>query len=132
METKFEPTFWKQEVSDTTLLLRAVLLLLGRHTESTVSQHGETLQVLLQPADLPVRLSLQPRHDRLHCPLRHASVHIDGLQEMREAVMKLRDAPGMAERNRCGILLATEATAGSTKTLSHVLWALCALPDVRC
>ena len=31
---------------------------------------------------------------------------------------------GQRERNRCGILLATESTAKTTKTLSHVLWAL--------
>ena len=51
---------------------------------------------------------------------------------MTAEVLKLRDDPKAAERNRCGILLATEATAGTTKTLSHVLWALCKRLDSIC
>ena len=49
--------------------------------------------------------------------------------------MKLKADPETAKRNRCGILLATDATTGSTKTLSHVLWALCTphtLPACTC
>ena len=46
------------------------------------------------------------------------------MQDMTNEVMRLRNEPGSEERNRCGILLATESTAKSTKTLSHVLWAL--------
>lgn len=46
------------------------------------------------------------------------------MQDMTDEVMRLRNEPGSEERNRCGILLATESTAKSTKTLSHVLWAL--------
>ena len=46
-------------------------------------------------------------------------------QEMTREVLKLKEDPETAKRNHCGILLATDATAGSTKTLSHVLWALC-------
>ena len=40
------------------------------------------------------------------------------------AVEAIRSSPGAAEKNRTGVLLSNRSFVGSTKTLTHTLWAL--------
>ena len=49
--------------------------------------------------------------------------HLSRLQTLEDTVKKLKADPESAKKNRIGVLLGTEQTQ-TTKTLTHVLWAL--------